>query len=146
MAMIRRLHGMNRVEWSLPILADKFRISPEAVRRILKSGWRNEAEVEEEALGRQLEHEAMAASEEEAEHGEALLPEDVGLRLLQEERHEQEERELSKLRPARPLRDGFNVDRRSKEYKWAWRQTPSRASSVNEEHMEAGRDAGWRKV
>jgi hypothetical protein len=139
MAMIRRLHGMNRVEWSLPILADKFRISPEAVRRILKSGWRNEAEVEEEALGRQLELDAMAAPEEEEE---PLLPEDAGLRVLQEERREQEERELSKLRPARPLRDGFSVDRRSKDYKWAWRQSLPKDS--NEDGEQLG--PGWRKV
>lgn len=144
MAMIRRLHGMNRVEWSLPILADKFRISPEAVRRILKSDWRNEAEVEEEALGRQLELDAMAASEEEEEDA-PLLSEDAGLRMLQEERREQEERELSKLRPARPLRDGFSVDRRSKEYKWAWRQTLPNEAREDEEQSER-RDAGWRKV
>ncbi|KAF8889690.1 Neugrin-domain-containing protein, partial [Infundibulicybe gibba] len=36
---LRALHRFDPEKFSTPILADKFRISPEAVRRILKSRW-----------------------------------------------------------------------------------------------------------
>lgn len=36
---LRTLHAHDPVTFSTPILAEKFRISPEAVRRILKSKW-----------------------------------------------------------------------------------------------------------
>lgn len=36
---LRTLHAHDPVMFSTPILADRFRISPEAVRRILKSKW-----------------------------------------------------------------------------------------------------------
>jgi hypothetical protein len=37
---LRALHQYDKVRFSTPVLAEKFRISPEAVRRILKSQWR----------------------------------------------------------------------------------------------------------
>ncbi|KAJ7064915.1 hypothetical protein C8F01DRAFT_1128734 [Mycena amicta] len=36
---LRQLHRINPETFSTPVLADRFRISPEAVRRILKSRW-----------------------------------------------------------------------------------------------------------
>ncbi|KAJ7240444.1 hypothetical protein C8J57DRAFT_1370816 [Mycena rebaudengoi] len=36
---LRQLHRLNPEVFTTPALADKFRISPEAVRRILKSSW-----------------------------------------------------------------------------------------------------------
>lgn len=47
---IRTLHAQHPNKYTTPVLADEFKISPEAVRRILKSNWRpNEVEVEERA-------------------------------------------------------------------------------------------------
>lgn len=37
---IRALHEQDPERWSTPVLADHFKISPEAIRRILKSKWR----------------------------------------------------------------------------------------------------------
>ena len=39
MAGLRSLHATNPQLFSTPMLAEKFRISPEAVRRILKAKW-----------------------------------------------------------------------------------------------------------
>ncbi|KAI0631075.1 hypothetical protein C8Q77DRAFT_182090 [Trametes polyzona] len=39
MDSLRMLHSLDPVRFSTPVLADKFRISKEAVRRILKSKW-----------------------------------------------------------------------------------------------------------
>jgi hypothetical protein len=36
---LRQLHRFDPETFSTPVLAEKFRISPEAVRRILKSKW-----------------------------------------------------------------------------------------------------------
>ncbi|PFH49346.1 hypothetical protein AMATHDRAFT_124370, partial [Amanita thiersii Skay4041] len=36
---LRRLHALDPEQFSTPVLAARFRISPEAVRRILKSRW-----------------------------------------------------------------------------------------------------------
>jgi len=36
---LRELHKFDPVKFSTPVLAERFRISPEAVRRILKSKW-----------------------------------------------------------------------------------------------------------
>lgn len=37
---IRQLHALKPNDFTTPVLADQFKISPEAVRRILKSRWR----------------------------------------------------------------------------------------------------------
>ena len=37
---IRQLHATNPEHFSTPVLADHFKVSPEAIRRILKSSWR----------------------------------------------------------------------------------------------------------
>ncbi|OAV87878.1 hypothetical protein PTTG_09179 [Puccinia triticina 1-1 BBBD Race 1] len=39
MALLRTLHRTDPHQFSLPVLSEKFKISPEAVRRILKSKW-----------------------------------------------------------------------------------------------------------
>ncbi|KAF9078855.1 hypothetical protein BDP27DRAFT_1310293 [Rhodocollybia butyracea] len=36
---LRQLHHLDKAKFTTPVLAEKFRISPEAVRRILKSNW-----------------------------------------------------------------------------------------------------------
>lgn len=44
---IRHLHAMKPNEFTTPVLADQFKVSPEAIRRILKSNWRpSETEME----------------------------------------------------------------------------------------------------
>ncbi|KDQ07344.1 hypothetical protein BOTBODRAFT_90414, partial [Botryobasidium botryosum FD-172 SS1] len=37
---LRTLHAHDPVTFSTPVLAEKFKVSPEAVARILKSRWR----------------------------------------------------------------------------------------------------------
>ncbi|PPQ75595.1 hypothetical protein CVT24_010901 [Panaeolus cyanescens] len=44
MDAVRQLNSMDPEKFSTPMLADKFKISPEAVRRILKSKWEPSAE------------------------------------------------------------------------------------------------------
>lgn len=44
MDILRRLHHTDPESFSTPILAERFKISPEAVRRILKSKWEPSAE------------------------------------------------------------------------------------------------------
>ncbi|KIW96339.1 uncharacterized protein Z519_03408 [Cladophialophora bantiana CBS 173.52] len=43
---IRALHEEDPERWSTPVLADHFKVSPEAIRRILKSKWRPKDEEE----------------------------------------------------------------------------------------------------
>ncbi|KAF8707864.1 hypothetical protein RHS03_03848, partial [Rhizoctonia solani] len=40
MEVLRALHASDPVQYRTPVLANKFKISPEAVSRILKSKWR----------------------------------------------------------------------------------------------------------
>ncbi|KAF2096395.1 hypothetical protein NA57DRAFT_21314, partial [Rhizodiscina lignyota] len=48
---IRALHAQDPVSFSTAVLAEHFKVSPEAVRRILKSKWRpTEAEQEDKRL------------------------------------------------------------------------------------------------
>lgn len=41
---IRGLHEQDPVKYSTPVLAEQFKVSPEAIRRILKSKWLNKAD------------------------------------------------------------------------------------------------------
>ncbi|KAG0140191.1 hypothetical protein CROQUDRAFT_380923 [Cronartium quercuum f. sp. fusiforme G11] len=50
MALLKSLHKEDSHQFSLPILADKFKISPEAVRRILKSHWKPDETTTEKLL------------------------------------------------------------------------------------------------
>jgi hypothetical protein len=45
---IRNLHAQYPTKYTTPVLADQFKVSPEAIRRILKSKWRPSDEEEEE--------------------------------------------------------------------------------------------------
>lgn len=49
---IRALHAQDPVQFSTPVLADKFKISKEAIRRILRSKWRPTEEEQEDRLER----------------------------------------------------------------------------------------------
>ena len=49
---IRALHQQYPQKYTTPVLAEQFKISPEAIRRILKSNWRPSAEKMEERRGR----------------------------------------------------------------------------------------------
>ena len=75
---LRFLHRIDPSAFSTPVLADRFRISPEAVRRILKSKWapsreeqarfaRRERQWKEEAITKNLLEEQMRAMEIEKE-------------------------------------------------------------------------------
>lgn len=44
MDAVRQLHRLDPEKFNSPMIADKFKISPEAVRRILKSNWEPSAE------------------------------------------------------------------------------------------------------
>jgi hypothetical protein len=44
MDAVRQLHRLDPKKFNTPMIADKFKISPEAVRRILKSKWEPSAE------------------------------------------------------------------------------------------------------
>lgn len=52
LAGIRAIHAQFPDQYTVPVLAQKFEISPEAVRRILKSKWRPNEEEEEERTRR----------------------------------------------------------------------------------------------
>lgn len=78
MAGVRTLHKLDPVQFSTPLLAARFRISPEAVRRILKSQWepsrdekdrivKKERRRREEGAGKRMER--MREEREMAEEG-----------------------------------------------------------------------------
>ena len=124
MVLIRRLHGMDKAEWSTPRLADRFRISPEAVSKILKSPWRNEDEVEEERIAAQLEEEVRMDEERTLD-----TPHMRG-RQQQEYKPDRQLFPPSSVSRTRlpddgrkviPLQAGFSIDRNSKNYKWGQR-------------------------
>ena len=48
LAGIRALHAQHPEKFTTPVLANQFKVSPEAIRRILKSKWRPNDEEEEE--------------------------------------------------------------------------------------------------
>lgn len=49
---IRALHAKDPVQFSTPVLANQFKISPEAIRRILRSKWRPTEEEQENRIAR----------------------------------------------------------------------------------------------
>ncbi|KAK0514002.1 hypothetical protein JMJ35_003724 [Cladonia borealis] len=49
---IRTLHAQYPLKYTTPVLASQFKVSPEAIRRILKSKWRPSDEEEEERVKR----------------------------------------------------------------------------------------------
>ncbi|KAF5369082.1 hypothetical protein D9758_002902 [Tetrapyrgos nigripes] len=55
MDALRQLHHMDKAKFNTPVLAERFRISPEAVRRILKSKWVQPREKRDKGLVRERE-------------------------------------------------------------------------------------------
>ncbi|KAF5330057.1 hypothetical protein D9611_010437 [Ephemerocybe angulata] len=91
MAGLRQLHALNPATFTTEILADKFRISPEAVRRILKSRWEPSSErkaklVEREKAGKSKRRDAM--DRRERDQAMPFMKE----KLAQEERGEDQRR------------------------------------------------------
>lgn len=66
MNTIRRLHAVDDIAWSTPNLAEKFRVSPEAIRRILRSNWRSDDEEDEDEVAAQLEQ--IAGTDQDQDH------------------------------------------------------------------------------
>ena len=91
MDSLRQLHKMDPQAFSTPVLADRFHISPEAVRRILKGRW----EPTREQRVRLAERERMAREKNREER-----------RAEERRRHETLEKE-SVWRPKK--RDGFTL-------------------------------------
>ncbi|KAL0579347.1 Required for respiratory growth protein 9 mitochondrial [Marasmius crinis-equi] len=53
---LRELHHLDQEKFSTPVLAEKFKISPEAVRRILKSKWQPAEERRRKLIARDNEY------------------------------------------------------------------------------------------
>ncbi|KAI9934929.1 hypothetical protein ASPWEDRAFT_44463 [Aspergillus wentii DTO 134E9] len=57
---IRQLHGASPDKFTTPVLAEQFKVSPEAIRRILKSKWRaSEPEMEDRRKRWQKRHDRI---------------------------------------------------------------------------------------
>jgi Neugrin len=87
---LRTLHVHDPSTYSTPVLADKFKISPEAVRRILRSRWEPSEERKKELLERErkakLERKLEGRRQEWEEAKKALeLQQDVGRRRKQKD-------------------------------------------------------------
>jgi hypothetical protein len=86
---LRTLHAHDPVQFSTPALAERFKISPEAVRRILKSRWTPSREREAELREREkTEKEKWIRGEREKErfatrttNGRTIVEDDDGLSL-----------------------------------------------------------------
>lgn len=152
MNTIRRLHSLDPVQFSTPALADKFKISAEAVRRILKSKYRSEEEVEEAKAGDALLKEAELGSYDETEsrprfaskrmmastgEGDSVANRRSGL----SSRSKYPERTSI---PAKPLQEGFDPSKMSKNYKWAaGRQSKYADSKRQEDESERSWKQAW---
>ena len=106
---------MSSTEWTSEKLAERFKVSPEAVRRILKSNWRTEedlqepgpyplAEVSPDAQSSRLRAWINGPPESEAEGGNQSLSGPGNNEAAPS---------------ATPLRTGFKLDKSSSSYKWA---------------------------
>jgi hypothetical protein len=111
MELMRRLHNIDNATWSTPNLAERFRISPEAVRRILRSKFQTDAEKEELRTADMLEKELAEYDAREAQADQAAPTLEYTAKPQKEP-----------PRSATPLRAGFRVERSSKSYKWAVRE------------------------
>lgn len=112
MQVMRKLRALPGAGWTADTLADRFKISPEAVRRILKSNWRR--------------------GDDPAEVGPFQAPEVADTRLRSwvngsspdsGQRMQQEATDADSPPSAVPLRATFKLDKASRRYKWA-RRTP----------------------
>jgi hypothetical protein len=113
MNTIRRLHGLDTEKFSTPNLAEQFKISAEAVRRILKSKFRTDEEIDEEKVGDELLKEAELGAYDKSQN--STRPSRFS-RPSMETKPKYSER---KTKPAQPLQDGFDASKMSSNYKWA---------------------------
>lgn len=97
MDLLRTLHQVDTVTNSVPVLADKFRISPEAVRRVLKSRFELGREEREKREGKRREERMRQTTESSG--GEAAWSGDRG----------RERGEMERLRSRR--REGRDEER-----------------------------------
>ena len=97
MDLLRTLHQVDSVGNSVPVLADKFRISPEAVRRVLKSRFELGREEREKREGKRREERMRQTTESSG--GEAAWSGDRG----------RERGEMERLRSRR--REGRDEER-----------------------------------
>ena len=114
MNTIRRLHSLDQVQFSTPNLAEQFKISAEAVRRILKSKFRTDEEVEEGKIGDALLKEAHLGSYDKSRESTPRSS-----RRMQEAVQVKPQRWERKTTPAKPLQEGFDASKMSANYKWA---------------------------
>ncbi|KAG8768682.1 Required for respiratory growth protein 9 mitochondrial [Ceratobasidium sp. 428] len=63
MDVLRDMHARDPVQFRTPVLAAKFKISPEAVSRILKSKWRPSPEREAKLIAKEKKVKDMASAE-----------------------------------------------------------------------------------
>ena len=124
MALIRRLHGIDKEHWSTPNLAERFKISPEAIRRILASSWRSQEDMKEEEIIHDLGSQSRAdeAPTRNDVQGHSTLqqyhssPRHYFDHLVSESSSLNQT--VAQLKEATPLRDGFKISRNSKTFKW----------------------------
>ncbi|CEL57685.1 hypothetical protein RSOLAG1IB_02428 [Rhizoctonia solani AG-1 IB] len=87
MEVLRRLHASDSVQYRTPVLANKFKISPEAVSRILKSKWRPSPERIAKAIAREnLNKDKRIAEKIKAERAEAVKSLDGRLDITEKSR------------------------------------------------------------
>lgn len=125
MNTIRRLHALDSVQFSTPNLADQFKISAEAVRRILKSKFRTEEEIEEERVGEALLQEAELGTYDKSQG----LPSRLSRRMQDFDHDDKPKYAERKTKPARPLQEGFDAAKLASKYKWAAGSKSSLAKS-----------------
>jgi hypothetical protein len=135
MNTIRRLHSLDPVQFSTPALAEQFKISAEAVRRILKSRFRTNDEVEEEKIGDELLKEAELGSYDRG--GQERRPS----LAVQQNRQQTVFPERTRP-PAPPLQEGYDPDKFSSKYKWASRKRVARQWGSDRSFWE-NRHALW---
>lgn len=114
MNTIRRLHTLDPIQFSTPNLAEQFKISAEAVRRILKSKFRTDEEVEEGKIGDALLEEAELGSYDKSRESPRRSS-----RQMQEQEPFKPQQWERKTTPAKPLQEGFDASKMSSNYKWA---------------------------
>lgn len=148
MNVIRRLREMDPERWTTPALADRFKISPEAVRRILKSKYQTEEEKEEAEVGDRLLREVELGSYDTSKtarssfstrtthlHGGQHDPEDEDAA---------EERYAERIRaPVEPLQEGY---RSPILHKWEGGRTSRYANAERWENEPIGHEkrAGYK--
>lgn len=152
MNTIRRLHALDPVQFSTPNLADKFKISAEAVRRILKSKFRTEEELEEARIGDELLKEAELGTYDKtpqrtryASKRMAMSEQEDGYSGAGSSRFSPSTYPERTSSPAKPLQEGFDPNKTSKNYKWAaGRKSKYAHAQPNPQDSEREYQQRWR--